>query len=224
MPTGGKRPLPEDLDDALRVGDAPAAAEVVTELVGVGEADVALAALARRVAADGDGVERATLELLVETLDASGVIHRLAGSMLLDRSAVDDVVQESLISVVQSVGSYRGDSAFTTWVHPIVKRRVADHLRRRRDASPLGEELLPSARMSSMIATRATVRRSLEQLPEIYRVPVTLRDLESMPYAEIAEQLARSVGTVKSQVSRGRAMVAGMLHEGPTQNPLDSAR
>lgn len=176
-----------------------------------GQADAALQILARHVAASGEARDRTTVELLVETLDASGTIVRMASSMLLDRAAVDDVSQESLISILRSIGSYRGESAFTTWVYPIVKRRVADHLRGLRDSAPLDEQVLPSARMSSMIATRATVQRTLAQLPELYRVPVTLRDLEAMTYAEIAERLGRNVGTVKAQVSRGRAMVAGTI-------------
>lgn len=211
MPRGGTQ-TPEELAHALDSGDASALADAVAQLTDAGRRDEVLTPLARRVAADG-GADPVTLELLLETLDASGVIHRVAGSMLLDRAAVDDVAQESLISVVQSIGSYRGESAFTSWVHPIVKRRVADHLRRRREASPLHEEeeLLPSARMSSMIATRATVQELLQQLPELYRVPVTMRDIEGMSYAEIATGLDRSVGTVKAQISRGRAMLAGAV-------------
>ncbi|MGO1306010.1 MAG: RNA polymerase sigma factor, partial [Microbacterium gubbeenense] len=100
-----------------------------------------------------------------------------------------------------------------SWVHPIVRRRVADHLRRQRETSPLNEELLPSARMSSMIATRATVQQALADLPDLYRVPVVLRDVHGLSYAEVAERLELSLGTVKSQISRGRAMVAGMLTE-----------
>lgn len=55
------------------------------------------------------------------------------------------------------------------------------------------------------------MRDALAKLPEIYRVPVVLRDIEGLPYEEIARRLERSLGTVKSQISRGRAMVAGML-------------
>ena len=55
------------------------------------------------------------------------------------------------------------------------------------------------------------MREALERLPEIYRVQVVLRDIEGLPYAEVARRLDRSQGTVKSQVSRGRAMIAGML-------------
>jgi len=196
----------DELVRALDAADVRAASRTADELVAAGAADEALDALAERAASS-----RAALELLVETLDASGVVHRFAGSMLLDRDAIDDVAQDTLISVVQSIASYRGGGRFTSWVHPIVRRRVADHLRRQRETTTLDEELLPAARMSSMIATRATVQQALADLPELYRLPVVLRDVHGLTYAQVAERTGRTLGTVKSQVSRGRAMVAGML-------------
>lgn len=133
-------------------------------------------------------------------------------SALLDESAVDDVCQDSLISVAGSLRSFQGSSKFSTWVHSIVRRRVVDHLRRQRAALPLPEDDQgPAQRMSSTIATRATVQEALASLPELYRVPVTMRDLHGLPYAEIAAQLGRNVGTVKAQISRGRALVAANL-------------
>lgn len=204
MGTTRRDELVRALDDA----DTRSASRAAAALVESDEADVALDILAVR-AADS----RAALDALVETLDASRVVHRFAGSMLLDRDAIDDVAQDSLISVVRSIASYRGGGKFTSWVHPIVRRRVADHLRQQRATSALDEELLPSARMSSMIATRASVQQALSDLPELYRLPVILRDVHGLSYAEVAERLELSLGTVKSQVSRGRAMVAGMLTE-----------
>ena len=207
LPRMGERGV-EDLSAALRAANMRAASRAASALVDAGRADDALDVLARH-AADSS----AALELLVETLDSSGVVHRFAGSMLLDRDAIDDVAQDALISIVGSIGSYRRGSRFTSWVHPIVRRRVADHLRRQRDTSTIDENLLPAARMSSLIATRVTVRQALADLPELYRIPVTLRDIEGMSYAEIAAHLERSLGTVKSQVSRGRALIAGTLRE-----------
>lgn len=198
----------DELVRALDAADARAATRAADELVAAGSADEALDALAERAASS-----RSARELLVETLDASGVVHRFVGSMLLDRDAIDDVAQDTLISVVQSIASYRGGGRFTSWVHPIVRRRVADHLRRQRETTTLDEELLPTARMSSMIATRATVQQALADLPELYRIPVMLRDVHGLTYAQVAERTGRTLGTVKSQISRGRAMVAGMLTE-----------
>ncbi len=67
--------------------------------------------------------------------------------------------------------------------------------------------------MSSLLATRATVRDALAALPEPYRSPVTLRDLEGLSYADVAERLDLPLGTVKGQISRGRALLAATLRE-----------
>lgn len=151
-------------------------------------------------------------ELLLEQLDGSGIIRRFVASMLLDEFAVDDVCQDCLISVAASVSGFRGSAKVTTWVHRIVRNRVVDHLRRQRATTPLLEEdLTPSARMSSIIATRETVRAALDHLPELYRMPVILRDVEGMTYADVATTLDRNLGTVKAQIARGRAMVAASL-------------
>lgn len=152
------------------------------------------------------------VELLVELLDASGTVRRFAGAALLDHTAVDDVSQDALISIADSVDGYNGSSKVTTWVHSIVRRRVVDHLRRQRATVPLDDgDISPAARMSSIIATRATVRDALETLPELYQAPVVLRDIEGHSYAEIADLLNRAQGTVKAQIARGRAMVAARL-------------
>ncbi|WP_084485177.1 RNA polymerase sigma factor [Serinicoccus marinus] len=161
------------------------------------------------LAADGS---RLATELLLEQLDTSGMVRRFVRSSLLDAAAVDDVCQDTLISVASSIGSFRGSARVSTWVHSIVRRRVVDHLRRQRATAPLPpEQEAPAQRMSSMLATRTTVREALGSLPDLYREPVTLRDVEGLTYAEIAGRLDRNLGTVKAQIARGRALVAGAL-------------
>ena len=175
-----------------------------------GQAEGALELLAAQAAA---GSPLAT-ELLIEQLDESGLIARVVRAALLDESAVEDVSQDALISVAGSIHSFRGGSKVTTWVHQVVRNRVVDHLRRQRATAPLPEDQLsPTARMSSMIATRATVQQALAELPDLYRDPVTLRDIEGLTYAEVAQRLERNLGTVKAQVSRGRALVAASLRD-----------
>ncbi len=83
-------------------------------------------------------------------------MRRFAAGALLDQTAVDDVSQDALISVADSVDSYDGRSKVTTWVHSIVRRRVVDHLRRQRSTVPLEEQdISPAARMSSIIYCHA---------------------------------------------------------------------
>lgn len=151
-------------------------------------------------------------ELLIERLDETGVVRRLVRSALLEEAAVDDVGQDVLIAVAGSIGGFRGDAKVTTWLHTIVRNRVVDHLRRQRATAPLPEdEVSLGQRMSSLLATRATVQAALDALPDLYREPVTLRDLQGLSYAEVAARLGRPEGTVKAQISRGRALVAAAL-------------
>ncbi|QGH68183.1 RNA polymerase sigma factor [Pseudactinotalea sp. HY158] len=201
-----------DLDAALAAGEATVARRCVQaldhETPAADRDEDLLTALARRAAAGS----RLATELLLERIEAAGLLHRFARGALLDQAAVDDVAQEALISIASAIGTFEARSKFTTWAHRIVRHRVTDHLRRQRATAPLPEsDLSEGARMSSMIATRATVRAALESLPDLYRVPVVLRDLEGLDYASIAGRLDVPVGTAKSQVARGRAMVAGAL-------------
>jgi len=202
----GEKPDHVELRHALDAGDFRTARSLADEALADGAADQALDVLAEY--APG---HRRALELLIEVLDGSGTVRRFAGRMLLDKTAIEDVSQDALISVVESIGSFRRGAKFTSWVYPIVQRRVADYLRRQREGVPLDEEMLPGERMSSIIAARTTVQQALAQLPELYREPVVLRDIDGLSYAEVADALGRSVGTVKSQISRGRALVAGSL-------------
>lgn len=209
-PAGATARSIDELERYLREGRTDAARSTLDGLLDADAQDEALALLARLSRARPEA-----LELLIEALDSSGLVHRFAGAALLDLSAVDDVTQDSLISIAQSISSYDGRSKVTTWVHAIVRRRVADHLRRQRQTVELEEGLRPAVRMSSLIADRVSVRQVLAGLPDRYRIPVELRDLQQLPYAEIASQLGRAEGTVKSQVSRGRAMIAGGLGPDP---------
>jgi RNA polymerase sigma-70 factor (ECF subfamily) len=203
--------LPDDaLRDALDRADANAARRALSDATSdvTSCADAVLDLLATRAAA---GSTLAT-ELLVERLDESGVVRRFVRGALLDESAVDDVCQDVLISVATSIRSFAGAAKVTTWVHRIVRNRVVDHLRRQRATTELPDgDAAPGERMSSLIATRASVRDALNALPDLYREPVTLRDVDGLSYSEVAARLGRGLGTVKSQVSRGRALVAARL-------------
>ncbi|WP_256842768.1 RNA polymerase sigma factor [Ornithinimicrobium cryptoxanthini] len=198
----------KELVRALHASDGTAARSLLREIPATDDDSLQELAVAA-----ANGSELGTT-LLVERLDESGILHRFARGALFDEGAIDDVVQDSLISVATGISSFRGTAKVTSWVHRIVRNRVVDHLRRQRATAPLPEEDLgPGQRISSLIATRATVQDALAALPDLYRESVTMRDLEGRPYAEIAERLDRSLGTVKSQVSRGRALVAVSLRD-----------
>lgn len=93
-------------------------------------------------------------------------------------------------------------------------------LRRKRDTVALpsdgadgggGGGLGDAQRISSLIATRTSIGDILRSLPAEYREPVVLRDVEHLPYDQIAQRLDLNLNTAKSRVARGRALVAGRL-------------
>jgi RNA polymerase sigma-70 factor, ECF subfamily len=68
----------------------------------------------------------------VEAIDATGLTRAAVACVLIDEAAVDDVTQDVLIAVARSVGSFRGDARFTTWLFRMARNLAVDHLRRSR--------------------------------------------------------------------------------------------
>jgi RNA polymerase sigma-70 factor, ECF subfamily len=201
------------LEAAVTGGQATRARRALADLTdGVeDDRDDALDLLARH-AASGSAL---AAELLVEAVDQQGIARRAVRRYLVDDRAVEDVVQDTLVTVAQSVGSFRGEARFTTWVHRLARNRAVDHLRRARSADPLDDDHVgPSARMSSMIVSRESVRQMLEELPPHYRDALLLRDVERLPYADVADRLGLNLNTVKSHVARGRALLAHRVVQG----------
>ncbi|MBB4935378.1 RNA polymerase sigma-70 factor (ECF subfamily) [Lipingzhangella halophila] len=200
------------LFEALDTGDGTAARRELTEFLADEHTRDDVLDLLARQGADGSGL---AVELLAETVDELGLARRAASRMLVDEAAVDDVAQETLISMATSIHSFRGDSKFTTWLYQVTRRRVVDYLRRQRADIQLDtDEVSPAQRISSMIASRETARQLVDRLPELYRAAVVLRDVERLSYDEVAQRLGRNTNTVKSHVARGRALLARMLGSG----------
>lgn len=175
------------------------------------------------LAAAAPGSSRA-LEVLLTAVHrerlAAGAIHRV----IVDHHDAEEIEQDVLIALARSIGSFRGDARFTTWLHTVARNVAVDFLRRRRELAVLDDgdriELTASGRLSSMIATRATVRAAVDELPEMYRAAVTLRDVEHLSYQEVADRLGLNLNTTRSRIARGRALLAGDL--GPELDPSGS--
>ena len=158
-------------------------------------------------AADGDTDALDTLLTLVDNHRlARGAIRRL----IVNDTDADDVAQDVLIKVASGIGSFRGHAKFTTWLHTVARNAAIAHLRRSRDDVTLGddERRSPTQRISSLIAGRDQLRTAIDALPDHYREVLLLRDVDGHDYASIAERLSIEVGTVRSRLARGRAMVA----------------
>lgn len=134
-----------------------------------------------------------------------------------------DAAQEALIAMVRGLSKFDGRSSFATWSYRIATNASLDELRRRRrrpllssdpEQASVGVQDSPdpdSGLRLDMIGDRLLLDAALANLPEDFRVPVVLRDVGDLDYAEISEVLGIPVGTVKSRIARGRAALANAL-------------
>jgi RNA polymerase sigma-70 factor (ECF subfamily) len=128
----------------------------------------------------------------------------------------DDLAQETLLKVYRSRATLRDGMKLEAWLYQIARGTIIDHYRRQRPAEEL-PTTIASERPDEIAALRARVmismKKFLEELPEAYREPVRLAELEGLPLARIALRLDLSLTAVKSRVRRGRAMLRKKLQE-----------
>ena len=200
----------DELDAALR-GDRRARDAVLARLRDPDRRDGTLDAVAR-AAADGSDL---ALEMLLAAIDDSGIARSAIRKLVLEPSTIDDIHQDVLLAVAEKIATFRSESRFTTWLYRVARFKAIDHLRRQRDSVALADDdsTFPTdaIRLSSLIATRAAIRGAVDELPEHYREAVVLRDIECLPYEEIAARAGVPLNTAKTRVARGRALVAAKI-------------
>jgi RNA polymerase sigma-70 factor (ECF subfamily) len=150
---------------------------------------------------------------------------------MLDSDAdAEDVTQDVLLQVVRKLDTFRGDSAFSTWLHRVTVNAALSHRQKRasqhkhRVPDPLehflehgghGTPVRPWSIEPEQEAldreTQELVERGIASLPEIYRDVYVLADVEELPNAEIAELLGLSVPAVKSRLHRARLLMRDAL-------------
>ena len=143
-------------------------------------------------------------------------VYSLARYLCRDDATAADVAQESLLKMISAVDRFRGESHFDTWVYRIVVNTARDEWRRRRRFVPLEPEipeeaitLAPVQEGESSRRQRAErLRGAIAGLSPKLRVPVVLRYLHDLSYAEIARVLRCSTGTVASRLSRAHAALS----------------
>ena len=137
-------------------------------------------------------------------------VHSLVRRMTAGREA-DELTQDVFVRVWQKLATFRGDSAFSTWLHRlavnvVIERFRSDNLRRKRLHD--GEEIfetLPAPRRSADISM--DFEAALEKLPDGAREIFVLHDIEGYKHTEIAALLDISSGTSKAQLHRARMML-----------------
>jgi RNA polymerase sigma-70 factor (ECF subfamily) len=132
-----------------------------------------------------------------------------------DPEEAADALQDAMISAFRRAGTFRGDSAVTTWLHRIVVNACLDRLRRRAarptasGADETALEVMAAGRSpadpSADSDTALDVLAALRLLPPDQQAALVLVDMLGYPVADAAQVLGISTGTVKSRCSRGRA-------------------
>lgn len=150
-------------------------------------------------------------------------VERLIGRMVRDVDLVPDIAQESFIRAWRAIGSFRGDSAFYTWLYKIAVNTAKNHLVAMGRRPPSGDidaddaEFMAGAERMHDSATpeRELMRQEIEQsvfstvqaLPEELRTAITLREVDGLSYDEIAEAMGCPIGTVRSRIFRAREAI-----------------
>ena len=136
-----------------------------------------------------------------------------------DHLVAGDVTQQVFLKLMTSIGQFRGDAAFSTWLYRLVVNACLDVSRRRSaDAAVAAQAPLePIAGTSSQEDAYAraqiasSVRAAVSTLPPKFRIAVLLRYFDDLSYEQMADALGCSMGTVASRLSRGHKMLAERL-------------
>jgi RNA polymerase sigma-70 factor (ECF subfamily) len=165
--------------------------------------------------------ERGAFDLLV--LKYQHKVIKLVARLLRDPAEAEDVAQEAFVKAYRALGSFRGDSAFYTWLYRIAvntaRNAIASRQRRPLDYEAElseGEQNSVAARLKHNDTPEAaalseeirlTVNQAIEQLPEDLRTAIVLREIEGLSYEEIAATMDCPVGTVRSRIFRAREAI-----------------
>jgi len=165
-----------------------------------------------------------------------GPVYNLILSMLGDVADAADGTQEVFLKAFRGIRSFRQGSSLKTWLYRIAIREALNHKRwfKRHlqknvsiDAEPeeghavIEIEDLAQTPFDQFAASeiQAAVQSALQQIPDVFRGAVILRDLEGLSYEEVAEVLECSVGTVKSRILRGRRALKELLEPILSERP-----
>jgi RNA polymerase sigma-70 factor (ECF subfamily) len=149
-------------------------------------------------------------------------VYSLCLRMTQNASEAEDLAQEVFIQLFRKIGSFRGESAFTTWLHRMTVNQVLMHFRKRsvklEQTTEEGETPVQVVKGTENpnnmpVVDRIALDKAIEQLPPGYRTVFTLHDIEGHEHEEIARMLGCSVGTSKSQLHKARMKLRTLLRQ-----------
>ena len=195
-------------------------------------------ALVRRAQA-GD---RDALSTLVQSQQT--YVYSIAMSLMHNPADAADMTQEAFIRLMRSLGTYRAETKFTTWLYRLVTNICLDGLRRRgrpidsldepssgqsgEDAQTSGERLADTDRWTQpeqeleLRESANEVRAALVSLPASQRLALTLHYFEDLRYEDIADVMGLPLNTVKSHIRRGKERLALVLSSPAEEQPCNA--
>ncbi len=173
--------------------------------------------MASAVMTDTDSTPEELLDALVrEHLDA---VYRVAYSVVRDNALAEDVAQDAILKAWKALPTFRGDSSMRSWVLRITHNTAISTLRRRREEYR-DPALLPEKESRSSTESEAVQHLSidafegaLDQLDELSRSIIVLREVEGLTYEEISDLVGVPLPTVKTRLLRGRRVLAAALSD-----------
>jgi len=139
----------------------------------------------------------------------------------------EDLAQDAFVKAYQNLAGFKGESGFGPWLYRLASNVCIDHLRKakRRDqvsityldeAGTAIDMEIPDERCrpddeAERREVRDTIQRGLNELPELHRTILVLREINGLSYEEIGDMLDITAGTVKSRISRARAALSNFL-------------
>ena len=156
-----------------------------------------------------------------------GRVYSLCLRMLGNPAEAEDMAQEAFLQLFRKIATFRGESAFSTWLHRLTVNVVLMHLRKKvlpqvpldepvePDEAGEGPRWEPGAEDLVLVGSldRITLEEAIKKLPQGYRLVFVLHDVEGYEHNEIAEMLGCSIGNSKSQLHKARLRLRDLLHQ-----------
>jgi RNA polymerase sigma-70 factor (ECF subfamily) len=152
-------------------------------------------------------------------------VYSLCLRMTGDTAEAEDLAQEAFLQLFRKIGTFRGESAFSTWLHRLVVNVVLMHLRKKglqqvpfedvdnSQEEPVRREYGDEDRRLIGSVDRISLERAISQLPPGYRAVFVLHDVEGYEHNEIAKLMNYSIGNSKSQLHKARLKLREWLRE-----------
>jgi RNA polymerase sigma-70 factor (ECF subfamily) len=155
-------------------------------------------------------------------------VYSICLRMTQNVTDAEDLTQEIFIHLFRKIDTFRGNAAFTTWLHRLTVNHVLMHFRKRRVRSELATEdqklptqVVPGSKdpRRMRVVDRILLSEVIAKLPDGYREAFVMHDIEGLEHNEIARRRGRSAGTSKSQLHKARLMLRQLITK-PHRRPI----